>query len=197
MQSIIDTILSDPTYQAVLLLALVLAGIVSRRVLGPEDDWVERYKRRLAVALDPWSRRLGTPLAVKKGPEEYVCSTDLEPDEVERRLHRAGYVENDLSNQKYRVLPDGTTEYAVGSMKYSEPRSSRQWHVYLFDGHGDYGADLYQHGETDWDPAEGGGPGGHLSGEQVPGDPEGLLRNALSTKSVECEEDIRWRQQHR
>ena len=182
-------IFNDPLYGAIVVVVLAVIAIVSKRFIGPSDDWVERVKRKWILRLDPILRRVWRPFTTRKYKDEYVCSVMISPDELERKVFEGGYVENDVSTVKYRVLSGSTHQYSVGQMKFSEPDSNRQWHLYIFPGHGKYGADCYQHGEEDWNPIEGGTPEDHLKSEQIPGDPESVLRDTLDEQEVSYEVD--------
>ena len=184
-----ELIFNDPLYSAILVIVLAVVGFLSRLYVGPEDDWVEAYKRKWAIRLDPYVAQVWRPLLIQKHVGQYVATVDIDPDALERIAHQAGYIENDISNVKFRILPDGTRQYTVGQMKISEPNSARQWHLFIFPGHDGAGTDLYQHGETDWDPSEGGSPEAHLTQPQVSGDPERVLRNALESQELPYHRD--------
>lgn len=187
----VDAIFSDPLYAAIITVVLALIGILGRQYLGPEDDWIELKKQNLFKRLDPFTSKMGYPLLRQKRVNEYVCSTvELDPDAVEVTLHDCDYEENDISNAKYRILPDGTREWNVGQLAYSVEGTDKQWHAYLFPGHGTYGCDIYQHGEVDWDPSQGGDPEGHLTTPfNARGDPEEILELCFRTHEVEFERD--------
>lgn len=191
---VIDTIASDPVYSAITVIVLTIVGIVSRVYLGPQSDWVEAFKQKWVTKLDPILSIVWRSFLRQKTNDEYVCSTTILPDAVEKALHHGGYTENDLSSVKYRVLPDGTRQYNAGQLKFSEPNSSRQWHVYLFPGYKHNGTDCYQHGEADWDPSEGGGLEQHLNSDQISGDPESVLRDVLDAQGVSYEVDEQFNQ---
>lgn len=194
----VDVIFNDPLYSAIVVVVLAAVGILSRQYLGPEDDWLELKKQNLARRLDPITSQMGYPLLREKGVNEYVCSTPELPDEIEVILHSCRYEENDISNAKYRILPDGSRQYNVGQLAFSVPDSDIQWHAYIFPGHGDYGCDLYQHGEVDWDPSQGGDPEDHLTTPfEAVRDPERVLRDCLISEDVAYEFDDEWVEQMR
>jgi hypothetical protein len=193
MVDLVNIIFSNPTYTLALTIVLGIIGILGRQYLGPEDDWIEQKKQNLARRLHPIAARLGRPLLQQKTIDEYVCSTTESPDFIETALHGCGYEENDVSNVKYRELPDGTRQYNVGQLSFSVADSNLQWHAYIFPGHGDYGADVYQHLEVDWDPTQGGDPEKHVTEPiQSKGDPERVLRDCLIEQDVAYEFDADW-----
>jgi len=77
--------------------------------LTPKDDWVEGLKRRLAVAIDPFTRPLGRRLIHEKGQANYFCSAQASPDSIERAIFPR-YQRNLTSTRKYRKLSDGDGE---------------------------------------------------------------------------------------
>lgn len=189
----VDAIFNDPLYSAIAVVVLAVIGILSRQYLGPEDDWLELKKQNLARQFDPMTSKMGYPLLREKRVNEYVCSTTESPDFIEVALHGCDYEENDISNAKYRILPDGTRQFNVGQLAFSEPDSNVQWHAYIFPGHGDYGADIYQHAEVDWDPSQGGDPEDHLTTPfEARKDPERVLRDCLISQDVAYEFDDEW-----
>lgn len=146
--------------------------------LSPRDDWVEGLKRRVAVKLDPYTRPLGRRLIAEKGRDDYVCTAQATPDEVEVALFGT-YQRNLTSTRKYRMT-DGARDWAVGSFVYDADDTKWQHHVYLFDN-GDGTTDLYGHREISAEKD----PHGHVSGPQVHGDPNGVARVQLDEAGVE------------
>lgn len=188
MSTPVGTILNDPLYSAILVLVLAGVGVAIRRYLKPSDaSQVGRLRRKWMVVADRFTSAFGFPLVVTKGPSEYVGTVDMGRDLLAEKMYEEGYVLNPISTLKSRES-EGVTDYSVLSMKYSEPGSNRMWHFYAFPVNGSL--DLYQHGETDWDPTEGGNPAGHLdpsgdeSMEQIGGDPEDVLTHALERQGI-------------
>lgn len=183
LQSVEDIVLNNQLYYAILVVALVIAGVITRRYIGPEDDWIEDRRKEVFVRLNPVFKRMGRTLVVEKGIEDYVCTAHQTPDDIEDALYQCGYVENPISTRKYRVI-EGHKQFAVGSMKFSDPDTDIQWHAYIFPTMEGSWTDIYQHGETDWDPSEGGSPIGHLEDKQIHGDPENVLRGCLDNRNI-------------
>jgi len=143
--------------------------------LTPQDDWVEAARRRLFVVLHLFARLppLKRPLIREKSRRDYVATVQAPSDAVERALMSGDnvvYQRNLVSTRKYRVV-DGDRQWADGSFVYDPPDTNWQHHVYLLDK-GNGTTDIYAHEEpsAEYDPE------GHVSGDQVHGDPRGLAR---------------------
>lgn len=137
--------------------------------LGPEDDWVERYRRRLYVAFDGV---LGHSTVDEKTRAEYFTTAKASPDEVEEAIHPR-YERNIVSTRKYRMR-DGEREWTVGSWVHDPADTNKQHHIFLFETP-DGRTDIYGHRETSVrDPV------GHLTDAQTHGDPNGRVRALLS-----------------
>jgi hypothetical protein len=147
--------------------------------LTPKDDWVESLKRRLVVPLDKFTRPFGRPLVYEKGRADYFCTAEADSDKVEVAI-APRYQRNLTSTRKYRVLEDGARDWAVGSWVLDPADTEWQHHVYLFDN-GDGTTDLYGHKETSAEKD----PYGHVTDEQVHGDPDGIARGKLEEAGVQ------------
>jgi hypothetical protein len=149
--------------------------------LTPKDDWVESLKRRLAVPLDKFTRPFGRPLVYEKGRADYFCSAEASPDSIERAI-MPRYQRNLTSTRKYRRLSDGSRQWADGSFVYDPDDTDWQHHVYIFPSkHTDGQADLYGHKETSAEKD----PYGHVTDEQVHGDPDGITRGKLDEAGIQ------------
>lgn len=167
---------------------LVLVGLVQQR-LGPEADWIEGVRNRWWYRLNEVQSVLGMGLTTRKTPREYIVSTDATPEALEPILYEAGWHRNLASFEKYRTGPDGTEEKTVSTWAYRERLfGPKQDHIYIFPGHGPFGADVYGHTETNWlhDPA------GHLEDHQADRGPADRLRTLLSDADVGMERDEAW-----
>lgn len=142
--------------------------------LGPEDDWVEALRRRLAVGLHPFTAPFGRPLVFEAHEEDRICTVSASPDGVERAL-ATHYQRNFSSTRKYRVV-DGHRQWAAGAW-VDDPDDTRwQHHVYLFENP-DGGTDVYGHKEISAEKD----PHGHVTGRQIHGDPDGRLVGVLDS----------------
>jgi hypothetical protein len=181
-----DIVFSSDVLSSILILILVSAGLLLRHVLGPEyNGRFQSFRRDVLVKFDPIARRLlERPLVTRKGTEEYVCTVEIQTDSLVDTLFRQGYILNPVSTLKVRGV-DGRQE-SVFTMKFSIEDSERQLHAYGFRSVFGGGVDIYQHEEDDWNPAEGGCADCHLdASDQIAGDPDGILRDALDAESVE------------
>lgn len=145
--------------------------------LGPEDDWIEGLKRRLAVKVDPFIRPLGRPIIFEAQHEDYFESVEATGDEVEVALMQR-YQRNFASTRKYR-LADGERQWASGSFVYDPENTEWQHHVYIFENENGT-IDLYGHKETSAEHD----PFGHLTDEQYHGDPDGLARGEIEKSGI-------------
>lgn len=145
--------------------------------LGPDDDWVERLRRKIWVAADPFLRPLGRPTVAVKSDVDYICTTESDSDSVEVAIHPL-YERNTTSTRKCRII-DGALEWAVGSWVYDPPDEPWQHHVYIFENESG-GTDVYGHKEDSTrDPV------GHVTDPQIHGDPDGHLRNRLALEGID------------
>lgn len=139
--------------------------------LGPSDDWVERQRRRLFVALDPFLRPLGRPLIFHCHDEDYMYTVAKSSDAVERAIADK-YQRNLASTRKYRYIDTNgdRRQWTDGSWVYDPPHTDWQHHVYYFDS-GDIGhpkTDIYGHKEKSAESD----PYGHVTDPQEHGDPD-------------------------
>lgn len=140
MSSLRDLVFNDPIVSAGLVVVLILVAYLAKRHTGPEDDWIEFVKHLVFTAYDDEAEQMGLDIVVCKNPEDYVCTVPLSVDEVELMLTACGYGENDISNEKFRILPPDVgqphkmseKQFQRGSMKFSEPDSDKQQHAYFF-----------------------------------------------------------------
>jgi hypothetical protein len=146
--------------------------------LSPKDDWVEGLKRRLAVAIDPFTRPLGRKLIHEKGEADHFCTAEATSDEVETAIFPR-YQRNLTSTRKFR-RDEGRRDWADGSFVYDPENREWQHHVYLFDND-DGTADVYGHKETSAESD----PYGHVMDPQVHGDPNGIVRGKLEEAGIE------------
>jgi hypothetical protein len=147
--------------------------------LGPEDDWIEGLKLRLAQKADKFIRPLGRPIVFEAQSEDYFGTVEASTDKVEAAL-MPRYQRNFASTKKYRMI-GGKKQWAVGSFVYDPEDTEWQHHVYLFEIEDGTGCQLYGHKETsaEYDPY------GHLTDEQYHGDPDGITRGELDKAGVE------------
>ena len=146
--------------------------------LGPEDDWVEGLKRRLAVKLDPYTRQYGRPLIFECHDEDYFATAKATADEVELAIASL-YQRNLTSTRKYRFI-EGERDWADGSWVYDPDDTDWQHHVYLFEND-DGTSDLYGHKEKSAEKD----PLGHVMDAQEHGDPDSIARERISTFSIQ------------
>jgi len=177
------------------LLFILMSVVYIQRRVKLDDQWVFKWKHRFAYGLNPFSKNLlNRPLTRKKGKQdfdEYVVSVDQSIHEVKKAVTEYGYETNLASTSKYIIKKNRGRSWEVWSFRYRDPDSDKQYHLYLFDGHGNYGADLWQHVETDWTED----PEGHVSDGQTPGDPDNVLRPALMKAGLDWERDSDFRKQ--
>lgn len=144
--------------------------------LGPSDDWVEDDRRILYEAIDPL---LPWRAIREKGTADYITSTQVGSDRIERALYAQGYRRNLLSSRKYRTHHGGGKQWAVGSWVFDPEGTAWQHHVYLFDRRSG-GTDIYGHREPSVR-----NPSQHLDlSTGTPGDPNNRLRDALSAEGI-------------
>lgn len=138
--------------------------------LGPDDDWVEDDRRVLYEAFDD---ALGHATTMEKSEEDYVTTAHTGQNAIEELLYKAGYRRNLASTRKYRTHHDGGKQWACGSWVFDPEDTMWQHHVYLFRAPNGF-CDIYAHRETSVrDPI------GHLTDEQVHGDPNDRIRGIL------------------
>lgn len=143
------------------------------RLLRPQDDWVERWQKRVYVAANPLLKRIGGYSVSKITEADFVGTVEDDSDAVERQLYDAGYQRNLLSSRKYRRI-NGDKQWSDGSFVFDPKQTDTQHHVILFDA-ADGGTDIYAHKErTVRDPD------GHMTVEQTRGDPDNRLHSILS-----------------
>lgn len=141
-----------------------------------------RIRRTLWPALDGIGTTLGRPMVWEKTPDEYVCSIWATEEDLHWALVMAGYTINPLAGLKYVVDDDGERVVERGSWAKRTPVSAKhQHHLYYFPA--DNVAQrlhLHQHKEISWlfDADR------HQGGPQTPGDPDGVLTDALDDAGV-------------
>jgi len=141
--------------------------------LGPEDDWVEEDRRILYEAVDGL---LGHTMVTEGNEDDYVCTTNSTPNDVENALHPT-FERNLVSTRKYREHHTGGRQWACGS--WVMDLGSDQLHVYLFETK--YGnTDVYAHLEPAvTSPVE------HLdTSTGVHGDPTGVIVDVLGMNNI-------------
>lgn len=181
--SLTDSILSDPTVVS-LLAATLLALVWYVRGIGPRQAVaLDRLRRPLWRVLDPLARRVGRPLLIDKTDrdDEDICHVAADRRALLAALWEHGFAWNPLSMVKYRDV-DGRRQYALSVVHRESPSSPSQQDVHIFPGPRG-GWDVYGHSEPSvTDPAD------HVAGgQQVSGDPEGVVRAALETAGIDCE----------
>lgn len=161
------------------LVFLIAAVRRVERFLGPDDDWVEDDRRIVYEAADAVLRPLGGYAVSEAHTGDYIGLYDGTSDELEKQLDERGYQRNLLSARKYRQY-HGHKQWATVSYVYDHPETDWQHHVYAFERLGEY-TDVYGHLETSVRD-----PSGHITDEQVRGDPLNMLRDipVVSAKSL-------------
>lgn len=177
-------------------LAILLALIARyQKRISLEDKWVFRWKHKVLYSLNPIlskDKLFGREFIRDKTPDkwwtarEYAYSTDATVKEVKEAASEV-YETNLASTSKYRVI-DGEKQWELWSFKYSIPDTDKMYHLYIFEGHGDYNTDMNQHKETDWEDD----PKGHEDDKQKRGDPEGFLKNVMNKAGISVERDKEW-----
>lgn len=182
----IDQLLSDPVILAGVTVVAGVAIIVSALLLGPTDDWLDAWKIRILPSLHPISLFvLDYPLVVEKDlTQEFIVSAKPTPDELDDVWGDDDWTRSVLSNVKYRVLPDGTVQYAIRQWVYrGDPlESDEQQHVYEFPATRapTWLSDVYGHLEASTLEGD-----EHVGGDdQDPGDPAGVARGTLAAAGV-------------
>jgi len=157
---------------------LARAGLAWQRGLTwPEYRVIHGLRRRLFAAFDPLADDLGRSLVNQKGGRddaEYLATISGSVSDVVGVLRDGGASLHLLSTVKRR--PDGTLSAAHLVWTHAD---GQQTEAYLFDN-GDGTVDIYAHIEASvTDPAN------HVGGdEQRPGDPRGVVTDALAATSV-------------
>lgn len=165
-------------------LSRILGGIrYVEKFLGPDDDWIEDDRRHIYEWADKVGRPLGRPTITEKGSNEWTYTVDVSPDRVEKAIHPK-YQRNLLSTRKYRTFAGSGRQWAVGSYAYDPIDKPWQHHVYLFPGTWG-GTEIYAHKETSVrDPV------GHVTNDQVSGDPDNTLAFELEEASIDYQTEI-------
>lgn len=168
---------------------ILMVGLLYLRKVGPRRAVVLAGIRRWVLPLA--ERLLGDrvrDLARDKtdATDEYICTVGAGVGLIElaRALWQSGYRWNPISTKKYRVV-NGEWQYAVLSVALRQSvAADGQHHVYIFPALQGTGYDIYGHYEANvTDPAD------HAGGdEQVAGDPDHALRNALAAAGIGYEQ---------
>jgi hypothetical protein len=160
------------------LLSVTIGGIrTATSYLTPRNDSIETLRRYLALVVNPLLSPLGRPLVTECHDEDYAFTANVNADKVEWAITER-YQRNLTSTRKYRVI-DGEREWADGSWVYDPDDTEWQHHVYLFDN-GDGTCDVYGHKE----PSAEFDPYGHVTADQLHGDPDGLARGELERRNI-------------
>lgn len=175
MQSVVDTLLQnqEATISAII---IIVSGL--QWFLGPEHDVVERYRSVVFRKLNPIAKILGQPLVFVCRPDEYICSVEITPDELERAIHPV-YRRN-LTATKKALDANNKLIWSEGSWAHKDsPTAEKQHHCWFFDM-GDR-IDIYGHYEDAVvNPSE------HLdASNQQLGDPNDTLKQTLEQNGVE------------
>lgn len=141
-QSLIETYFqSNPqAYQLFITLLLVIGA--AQRYLGPEDDWVEGFRRRWLIRFHELLSAIGAFGIAEVAPrgevgtinvsDEDVSATVTYEDHAERKLYQMGFCRNVLASKKYRNRPEGRQWSASSWVYRSSLFAPRQTHVTLF-----------------------------------------------------------------
>jgi len=179
-----EMILSNPVAASALTIILIIAVAYLRKV-GPRRAIAAETVRNIAQPLA--ERRLSDDIrkltrrkALPHHSGEYVTSVDVGLLTLAKGLWSFGFRWNPISTKKYRVI-DGSKQYAVLSVALRESLvADAQLHAYVFPAPQSSGYDVYAHLEANvTDPADHSG-----GGEQIAGDPDGALLNALSEADI-------------
>jgi len=170
-----DLILADPTLVSALA-ALLGAVLWLVRGLGPRQAVVlDAGRRALWRLLHPLASRLGRPLLRDKTDrrDELIASVDVDRRALLRVLWRHGFRWNPTSTVKFRRV-DGDRQFALSVVHRRRFDADWQQDVHIFRTR--EGWDVLGH----WEPSVT-DPTDHVGGgEQRPGDPEGVVREALT-----------------
>ena len=171
--------LSYSTVVALATIAAIVAALALRHIRRIPHRRIQRLRRRyLPLVGRVWPRALADKTEHRN---ELVYVTDADVGSVVTALRKADFAPNPFSTLKYRTV-DGDRQYSLLSWRYVEsPTARRQLHVYAFrNSRG--GLDLYAHEERSWSDS----PTEHMSEtNQVAGDPDGKLRQALDDAYIE------------
>lgn len=178
-----ETIITDYAWLLVPILLVIVwhvRGVGPRRALAYEGlRWIGW------TLLDPLARRRGRPLLRDKTDAHRECIATVRCSRVVllKALWAQGFRWNPLSMVKYRDPPEGRRQYGV-SIAYRETiESDWQQDVHIFPA-ASGGWAIYGH----WEPSVT-DAADHVDGdEQVPGDPEGVVRAALVRGRIDFEQ---------
>jgi len=176
-----EIILSNPTLVSALA-ALLGAVLWHVRGIGPRQALaLDRGRRALWRLLHPLASRLGRPLLRDKtdADAEFIATVNADRRALLDALWRHGFRWNPTSTLKLRRI-NGETQYAFSAALRPSPSSEYQQDIHIFpSSNGSY--DVYGH----WEPSVV-DPTDHVGGgQQVPGDPESIVREALDDGNIQ------------
>jgi len=175
-----EIILSNPTLVSAL--AAVLAAVVWHvRGIGPRQALaLDRGRRTLWRLLHPLASRLGRPLLRDKtdADAEFIATVNADRRALLDALWRHGFRWNPTSTVKYRRV-DGDRQFALSVVHRRRFDADWQQDVHIFNAR--EGWAVLGH----WEPSVV-DPTDHVGGgQQVPGDPESIVREALDDGNIQ------------
>jgi len=121
------------------------------KYLGPNDDWMERLRKKLYPILHPYLERYGGYALGIVRENQYVGTVELDEDTLEWKLAEHGFVRNPIA--AYKTHTDGRESEGSWVLYHAEApqivAEGMQLHITLFASGGS-GIDLYAHYEDDW-----------------------------------------------
>lgn len=189
VNAVFDTVQSSPILWGAFLAILIILGYLQTK-LGPEDDWVETLREKWWFKIDEALSELGGYAVIMKGKKEYVFTVEAKEEKIEEILYRGGYHRNPIASKKVRIEPGGGKISSLSSwVNRKSLLSEMQDHATVFPGHKSGTVDIYHHYETSWISH----PYKHYADvEQIDGDPQGTLENALMQSDVVFYFDEEW-----
>jgi len=168
-------LLTNPVFVLVVAVVIRYAVAYQRQLSWPEYRTLHAAKRALFPVLDPVFPRfaLVNAKAYRDDSPEFVLAYTQGFRPAVRALRDAGASLHLLSSLKVRETPEGQ-QYTAAHLRWRND-DGRQTEVFLFHSVDGPGVDVYTHTEA-WVED----PDSHVRDtEQVPGDPEGRVKDAL------------------
>lgn len=165
-----NSILNDPLGIALVTVLVVAAWYYQRTLSWPEYQRIHSLKVKVAPVLDPYIFATSEKAYRNESPE-YLTTYDGTPREVFEALVENGGSPHLINSVKYRQgrdFMDASVVFPVGGQEQTEA---------YFWGNGDGTTDIYTHCETSVIDVD-----GHLEEGGIPGDPRGIVRDALGVR---------------
>lgn len=169
----VPPVLNEPIGMAVVVV-LVVAGLYWQKGLGWHDyRTLHRLKVLAAPVVDAHTQYfILSGKAYRNKSPEFLGTRDNSIREVWARLLEGGGSPHLISSVKYRDLPSGERQYSAAHVVWTHSDGT-QTECYGFDN-GDGTSDWYVHFEESVANAD-----EHLSEGGTPGDPKGVVKDAL------------------